>query len=153
MVGARPQHQPQSEIPHSHEAHQEPSLTGSRSRVHLYFEVVVEGHTRLAYRPPGCQVISFESEEKAPKQAEILAALHAMEVRIYGIAGLQNAGYTRHVLYPIDLSTHSLVCTKIKVKGRTAHVRKIPLFERQIGPKTLDVLISGLHVQNRIKEQ
>ncbi|KAL3881948.1 hypothetical protein ACJMK2_028331 [Sinanodonta woodiana] len=91
----------------------------------------------------GRQLISFEGE-KAPKQAEILAALQAMGTDMYSIQGLQNAGINRYILYPIDEDTPILDCPNFKVQWRTAHVSHAPPFERQIGSKVMDIHITGM---------
>ncbi|KAL3885740.1 hypothetical protein ACJMK2_025783, partial [Sinanodonta woodiana] len=89
------------------------------------------------------QLISSEGE-KDPKQAEILAALQAMVTDMYSIQGLQNAGINIYVLYPRDEDIPILDCPNIKVQGRTAHMSTAPFFERQIGPKVVDIHITGL---------
>ncbi|KAL3881852.1 hypothetical protein ACJMK2_028244 [Sinanodonta woodiana] len=122
-------------------------MNGSRSRLHLYFDVVIERNTLLAYHGKGCQLISFAEDGKAPRLAEILAALQAMGTNMSIIQGLQNAGRNRYMLYPIDMTTPILNVGVLDVQGHKAYVTEAPSFEREIGPRTTDVHITGLSLQ------
>ena len=106
----------------------------------------IEGNTLYAYHRIGCQLISFEGE-RAPKQAEILAALQAMGTNMHSIKGLQNAGINKYMLYPVDENTPIIDFPYFTVQGRTAHISIAPPFERHIGPKTVDVHITGFPTQ------
>ncbi|KAL3831541.1 hypothetical protein ACJMK2_023282 [Sinanodonta woodiana] len=124
--GAGPQNKLQAESPQDHEV-----FKGNHCKEadQGYFEAVFEERACLVYHQPGSQLISLDSKEKAPMQADILAALQATELYLHGIDGLQNAGYNRCMLYPVYLSTPLLECTEFMVKRTTAHVSKTPPFE------------------------
>ncbi|KAL3832777.1 hypothetical protein ACJMK2_024391 [Sinanodonta woodiana] len=126
---------------------QEENLRGSRSRLSRYFEVQVEGDTLYAFHSRGCQLISFSGVDKPPKQAEILMSLQTLGVNMRGIRGLQNAGKSNYMLYPVAKETKLLKFDKFYVFGKVAHVLEAPTFTRQIGPKTTDIHITGLPIE------
>ncbi|KAL3877569.1 hypothetical protein ACJMK2_035266 [Sinanodonta woodiana] len=72
--------------------HQMGSLKGSKSRLHVYFNVVVEDNVLSAHHKEGCHLLGFGSVDTALRQVEILAAFQAMGVDISKIAALQKAG-------------------------------------------------------------
>ncbi|KAL3863342.1 hypothetical protein ACJMK2_005102 [Sinanodonta woodiana] len=82
------------------------TFRGSKSRLHFYFDVHIEGNTLFAYHNKGCQLIECACvEKKKPRQAEILAALQAKGVNMRTIQDLQSVGRKQHMFYPLDLDT------------------------------------------------
>ncbi|KAL3884466.1 hypothetical protein ACJMK2_024605 [Sinanodonta woodiana] len=120
------------------------NLRGSRSRLSRYFEVQIDGNTLYAFHSQGCQLITFEGQERPPRQAKILMALQNLGVNMKGIRGLQNAGRNDYMLYPVVKEIKLLNFDTFDVLGRKAKVLAAPPFTRQIRPRTVDIHITGL---------
>ncbi|KAL3866593.1 hypothetical protein ACJMK2_043880 [Sinanodonta woodiana] len=90
---------------------------GHQSRMHLYFNVVVENGALLAFHNKGVQLIDFSGNDTAPKLTEVLAALEAQGINMKDISGLQNAGPRKMMLYPVDESKPILNMETIDGQG------------------------------------
>ncbi|KAL3878182.1 hypothetical protein ACJMK2_030551 [Sinanodonta woodiana] len=64
-----------------------------------------------------------------------------------GIRGLQNAGKSKYMLYPVAKETKLLNFDKFDVLVKLAQVLEAPPFTRQIGPKTTDFHITSLPLE------
>ncbi|KAL3863560.1 hypothetical protein ACJMK2_005311 [Sinanodonta woodiana] len=75
---------------------------GKQSRMHLYFNVVVDNGTLLAFHDKGVELIDFSDNDTAPKLIEVLAALEAQGINMKDISGMQNAGPKKMMLHQVD---------------------------------------------------
>ncbi|KAL3835947.1 hypothetical protein ACJMK2_021406 [Sinanodonta woodiana] len=137
-------HPADSEVSQVNEQEELVNLRGSRSRLSRYVDVQIDGNTLYAFHSQGCQLISFEGEERPPRQAEILMALQNLGVNMRGIRGLQNTGKNDYTLYPVDKEIKLLNFDTFDVLGRKAKVLEAPPFTLQIGPRTVDIHITEL---------
>ncbi|KAL3867228.1 hypothetical protein ACJMK2_044444 [Sinanodonta woodiana] len=112
--------------------------------MHFYLECVVEEGVLLAYHDRGVQMLDFGSNNTALKLIEVLAALEAQRINMSEIAGLQNAGPKRMMLYPVNEAKPLLKNDAMMVKGLKTHIVEAAPFERTIGPKMTDVHFHGL---------
>ncbi|KAL3874723.1 hypothetical protein ACJMK2_037695 [Sinanodonta woodiana] len=111
-------------------------LQGHKSRMHLCFDVVIDNGTLLAFHGKGVQLLNFSSNDTEPKLIEVFAALEAQVINISEIAGLQNAGPRKMMLYPVDESKPLLKSETIMVKGLKARIHEpLPLLREQLGRK------------------
>ncbi|KAL3878615.1 hypothetical protein ACJMK2_030949 [Sinanodonta woodiana] len=80
-------------------------------------------------------MLDFGCNDTAPKLIEVLVALEAQGINMSEIAGLQNAGPKKMMLYPVNEAKPLLKKDTMMVKGLKAHIAEAPTFERTIGPR------------------
>ncbi|KAL3865478.1 hypothetical protein ACJMK2_042865 [Sinanodonta woodiana] len=89
-------------------------------------------------------MLDFGCNDTAPKLIEVLAALEAQGINMSEIAGLQNAGPNKMMLYPVNEAKPLLKNDTMTVKRLNANIVEAPPFERTIGPKVTDVHFHSL---------